>query len=345
MPGGAVFAREDEIDNLLERPGRLIPASEADIAQRLRRIRRDGAAWQEESDAEHWSLAGAQSKFALARTAHGWAFAQGSQPSTHIVKPGIDTIRSQALIEHVSMRALDIVGLPVAHSEYQIFEDQPAIVIRRFDRGVTTSGATIRIHQEDLVQSFATDPRKKYESDGGPGVQRISTLLRMTAGEDSVERFARAVIANYIIGAPDAHAKNYGVLLVGPRVSLTPLYDVATGLVPDANGRLRYPRAAMSIGGERRFGDVERKNWEHFARLIQLPPDQVIHWVNELATSIPGAFEQAAIDTQAPDAPFLAGVVAKNIAAVAQQTRRGLSTSRRVGGRIVRPFIDDMMTN
>ncbi|SDF54696.1 serine/threonine-protein kinase HipA [Cellulosimicrobium cellulans] len=339
VSGGAIFAPADEITDALARPGTLEPAADSDIAERLRRVRQDDAAWHADEDAEHWSLAGAQSKFTLARSEAGWAFAEGSAPSTHIVKPGIDRIRAQALSEHVSMRALAIAGLPVAETQYLTFEDQDAIVVTRFDRRAARSGAIARVHQEDLVQAFSLDPKRKYESDRGPGVQAISDLLRGSAGPASVERFARAVIANQILGAPDAHGKNYGVLLVGSSATLTPLYDVATGLVPDAAGRLRYSKGAMSIGGERRFGDVERGSWEKFARAVGLPADQVVDWVDELATTIPAAFEQAAEAVDAPDADFLAGVVARNIAAVARQTREGLRSTRRTGGRIVTPFM------
>lgn len=342
VSGGAIFAPEDEIVDAMSRPGTLVPASDADVAERLRRVRQDDAAWQADEDDEHWSLAGAQSKFTLARTEKGWAFAEGSAPSTHIVKPGIGRIRAQALSEHVSMRALAIAGLSVAETQYLTFEDQDAIVVTRFDRREGRSGATVRVHQEDLIQAFALDPKRKYESDKGPGVQAIADLLRATADLASVERFVRAVIANQILGAPDAHGKNYGVLLIGPRASLTPLYDVATGMIPDAEGRLRWTKGAMSIGGERRFGDVERRNWEKLAAAVRLPAAQVIDWVDELTTSIPPAFEQAANEVDAPDADFLAGAVAKNIAVVAEQTRKGLSSTRRVGGRIVTPFLETL---
>lgn len=340
VSGGAIFAPEDEIDDAITRPGILTPTSEHAIADKLRRVRQDDAAWQD--DEEHWSLAGAQSKFTLAQTADGWAFAASNAPSTHIVKPGIGKICAQALSEHVSMRALAIAGLDVAETQYVTFEDQDAIVVTRFDRRTTAAGATVRIHQEDLIQAFAMNPGKKYESDGGPGVARIADLLRATADSASIERFVRAVIANQILGAPDAHGKNYGLLLIANTVSLTPLYDVATGLIPDTNGRLRYPKGAMSIGGERLFGDVERGNWEKFARAAGLPPAQVIDWVDELATSIPPAFEEAAAQTGAPDADFLAGTVASNIAAVAAQTREGLTSTRRTRGRIVTRFMETL---
>ncbi|MEU2199833.1 type II toxin-antitoxin system HipA family toxin [Isoptericola sp. NPDC019482] len=341
VSGGAVFAPEDEIEDALVRPGRLAPASDTEIAERLRRLRRDDAAWQDDEDDEHWSLAGAQSKFTLALTPDGWAHPEGSAPSTHIVKPGIGRIRSQALSEHVSMRALAIAGLPVAETHYLTFEDQDAIVVTRFDRQVR-GGAVVRIHQEDLLQAFALDPRRKYESDGGPGVARAVNLLRAAAGPRSVDRFARAVIANQILGAPDAHGKNYGLLLAGPTADLTPLYDVATGLVPNTAGRLPYTKGAMSIGGERRFGDVERGNWEKFAQVAGLETEQVLTWVAELAEQLPAAFEQAASETTAPDADFVSSVVAKNVAAVARQTLQGLTGTRRAGGRIITPFMETL---
>jgi len=342
VSGGAIFAPESDIEDAIQRVGTLRAASDTDIASKLRRVRQDDAAWQD--DEEHWSLAGAQSKFTLVQTVTGWAFANGSVPSTHIVKPGIGKIRAQALSEHVSMRALAIAGMEVAETQYLSFEDQDAIVAKRFDRAEAISGATIRIHQEDLLQAFAMDPRRKYEDRGGPGVQRIADLLRAVAGADSVRRFARAVIANQILGAPDAHGKNFGLTLIGSTANLTPLYDVATGLIPDRNRRLLYRKGAMSVGGERGFGDVERSHWEKFARVLGLAPATVLNWVEELAEMIPAAFVQAAEQTRATDTDFLLRVVAPNIAAVAEATKLGLTSTRRVGGRPVNPFLTTLDT-
>lgn len=336
VSGGAIFAAEEELEDAMRRPGAIVPATEADIAAKLRRIRTDEAAWQDEDD--HWSLAGAQSKFTLVRTETGWGFAAGTTPSTHIAKPGISRIPAQALSEHVSMRAFRLAGLPVADTEYLRFEDQSAIVVTRFDRR-DTSGATIRLHHEDLCQAFALDPRRKYEADGGPGVQRIADLLRAATRDDSLERFVRAVIGNQIIGAPDAHAKNYGLLLAGTTATLTRLYDVATGLIPDGMGRLRYGKGAMAVGGERRFGDLERSNWERFASAVRLPAGQIVGWVEELAATLPPAFEQAAGEIAGPEADVLTERVAPVIAAVARQTIEGLTSTRRRHGRIVTPFL------
>lgn len=288
--GGAVFVPPDDDPAMIHRSGSLEPVSEDDIAQRLRGLREDSTAWL--ADDEHWSLAGAQSKFTLRRTAAGWAVAHGREPSTHIVKPGITRLPGQALTEHVTMRTARQLGLDVAETEYLEFVDQPAIVIARFDR-LLRNDRLIRMHQEDFCQVFGLDPSRKYEADGGPGVQRIADALRATARDDSVERFARSVIVNYLLGAPDAHSKNYSVLLIGSSVRLGPLYDVASGLAATRGDTLSFPAGAMSIGGARAFGEVGTRNWDRFATACNLPADHVREWVREYATAVPDALRDA----------------------------------------------------
>jgi serine/threonine-protein kinase HipA len=283
--GGALFIPDEQYPTALS-VGSVTPVSEAEIADRLRRLREDDTDWL--GDGEHWSLAGAQSKFTLRALGDGWGVAHGAEPSTHIVKPGIGTIPSQALIEHVSMRATAALGLRVASTLYIEFEDQPAIVVTRFDRR-QRDGRWERIHQEDLCQALGLDPSRKYETDRGPGIARIGRLLRDTSGPAAVDQFGRAVIANYLLGAPDAHAKNYSVMLAGAAVQLADLYDVASGLTAARGGRLRFPRAAMSLGGERSFGDVRGRHWTGFATALGVAPDQVHEWVLTLARQAPAA--------------------------------------------------------
>lgn len=286
--GGAQFISEHD-DPAALTTGHVVPVTEAEIAARLRRLREDATDWLGEG--EHWSLAGAQSKFTVRALTQGWGIAFGSEPSTHIIKPGISTIASQALIEHVTMRSVATLGLRAAATEYIEFEGEPAIVITRFDRRLRR-GRWERIHQEDLCQSLALDPSRKYETDRGPGVARIARLLKGTAGNEAVEDFGRAVVANYVMGAPDAHAKNYSVLLAAGAVKLADLYDVASGLTAVRDGHLRYPRGAMSLGGERTFGEMRARNWSNFATSLGVSADQVRGWVTSLAERAPDAVAQ-----------------------------------------------------
>jgi serine/threonine-protein kinase HipA len=291
--GGAVFAPEDRIGDVLQQPGSIVSLSEEEIGRHLARLRLDDAAWHD-TDNEHWSLAGGQSKFTLTKTGDSWGKPLGAAPSTHIIKPGISRIPAQALVEHVSMRSLALLGEDVAASEYHEFADEPAIVVKRFDRLTDRTDKPIRLHSEDLIQSFGLDPERKYETRKGPGVAKITALLRQRTDEVSMVRFVRAVIANYLLGAPDAHAKNYSVLLVGRQVTLAPLYDVASGFIADpVTNTLRYPRNAMSIGGETRFGEVGSKQWSKFAATTGLTNEEVLMTVNEIATRLPDALNDA----------------------------------------------------
>ncbi|GAA4625915.1 type II toxin-antitoxin system HipA family toxin [Cellulomonas oligotrophica] len=339
--GAAVFAAPDDLDDVLAAPGGMVPATDADIAARLRRLRADESDWLD--DDEHWSLAGAQGKFTVLRTDGGWAFPTGSTPSTHIVKPGITRITGQALAEHVSMRTLAALGIDVAPTEHVMVEDQSAIVMGRYDRRRARDGSLQRLHQEDVLQALGLDPRRKYEQDRGPGVARIVRLLRDSAGEDSVRRFVDATIVGYLIGAPDGHAKNYSLLLVGGTARLAPLYDVSTGLVPDSGGRLRYRSAAMSIGGEKRFGEVEGRHWDKFAGVVGMPAQDVRDRVQDLATRLPDALADAVRPLpDSPDARHLRARTVPAVLALVEQTLRGLTESRHVGGRVVSLWMDGL---
>ena len=339
--GGAMFVTEDNVEEALTGAGGYEPYSDSEIAERLRRLRADDSDWLDED--EHWSLAGGQGKFALARDKDGWARATGYAASTYIVKPGIARLPAQALTEHVCMDTLRRAGLKAAESSYVEFEDQPAIVVKRFDRRIDPSGQVTRVHQEDMCQAFGVDPSKKYPSDGGPAVPHLAKLLR-DVDEPSAVRFAHAAAANYLLGAPDAHAKNYAVLLVGRVVDLAPMYDVASGLVVNAAGKLRYGKAAMSIGGENRFGEVEARHWHKFASSCGMPAEQVDQMVRDLAAAIPDAMGDAIreVPADAQDRRVLTEQVHPRVRRLCEITVAGLDRSRRVEGRVMRPVMDEL---
>ncbi|GAA1347089.1 hypothetical protein [Falsarthrobacter nasiphocae] len=50
------------------------------------------------------------------------------------------------------------------------------------------------------------------------------------SGPEDVANFAQAIIANDLLGAPDARAENYSPLHLDGQVHLAPIYDIASGL-------------------------------------------------------------------------------------------------------------------
>lgn len=297
--GAVQFLPPEQLDDVLAGHGELVPTDEQQIGARLSRLRRDTtASWI--ASQENWSLAGAQSKFAV-RVEDGRHFSpEGAEPTTHIIKPGIAEFRDQALNEHLCMSALRRAGVSAAETAIRDFDGQTALVVQRFDRTRQPDGTLIRIHQEDMCQASGVDPRKKYEAAGGPRAVDIVNLLRRWSGTDAetnLDRFIDGLISNQLLGAPDAHAKNYGVMLVGPEVHMSPLYDVASSLPYDAEADSDLQKTAMKIGRENRFGHIEPRHWRRFAQESGLDPRPICDRVLELAERIPASLEAAAEET------------------------------------------------
>lgn len=286
-PGAIQFLTDQQ----LEEPATeaLKPITGAEIAQRLRDFRAGQADWG--VPGEHWSLGGAQSKMALRLEGGAWHQAEGTSATSHIIKPGMARFRSQALIEHVSLRALGHLGLRVAESRFSYFEDQAAIIVRRFDRLWDDGGVLRRVHQEDLCQSTSTFPNKKYEVSAE---QAIEVLRGGSASEEIIFEFVRAVIANWVLAAPDAHGKNYSVVLGPDGVeALTPLYDVSTGL-----GYADSERVAMGFGGQKEIRKITGRHLLEFASTVGVDGNLVLLAAASIAEIMPYAFLAAIVDAQ-----------------------------------------------
>ncbi|MCI7513320.1 MAG: HipA domain-containing protein [Schaalia hyovaginalis] len=179
-----------------------------------------------------------------------WVEATGSEATTHIFKPGIFALCSQALIEHLSLcslaftRALapaDSLFPAIAQSRFMRFAGTAAIVTTRYDRFTASDAHFYRLHQEDLRQSTSTLPHCKYEVTAR---DVVSVLRKTGAAGEQIDLFTQGVLLSWILAAPDAPAKNYSVVLAGNKPVLVPLYDVVTGLGQAIKyDRLRWPLA------------------------------------------------------------------------------------------------------
>lgn len=112
-PGAVQFCRESDLDQLRARAGEYEEVDEEYIANRLRSLGNRPGSWS--MTQEHWSLGGQQDKFALALIDGHWHEARGSAATTHIFKPGISHLSSQAMVEHATMSAARALGVDAAH--------------------------------------------------------------------------------------------------------------------------------------------------------------------------------------------------------------------------------------
>jgi serine/threonine-protein kinase HipA len=288
--GAVQFVRPERLDDVLgQGPPEIEWLDEAGVAERLRALRADHAAWRIPRDMGQFSLAGAQPKTALFYENGRWGVPSGRTPTTHILKPPTGEFDGHAENEHVCMHLASALGLITANSQVMRFEDQVAIVIERYDRQRTKAGL-VRVHQEDVCQALAIPPTVKYENEGGPGARAIVDLIRTFSGRpaEDVPRFIDALAFNWLIGGTDAHAKNYSMLIgEGGRARLAPLYDIASILPYDFD--LQKIRSAMKIGGEYRIRDIGPRQWRKLAKDVRLDAELLMPRIRDLAREIPDA--------------------------------------------------------
>ncbi|MBI2732117.1 MAG: type II toxin-antitoxin system HipA family toxin [Aquabacterium sp.] len=255
--------------------------SNSEVADVLRHATSATAPGFMEDDDFRISIAGAQEKTALLKLDGQWCMPQGATPTTHILKlplglvggMGLD-LRESVENEWLCSQILAAYGLPVAHCEPVQFEDAKALAVERFDRmwWIAPDGQRhlIRLPQEDLCQATATSPEQKYEAQGGPGIDRIMSVLAgsMTPEADKRTFFTTQVLF-WMLCAPDGHAKNFSLFIrPGGRYQLTPLYDVISAYPILGNGPNQISpfkvKLAMAVRGRNahwKMNDIQRRHW------------------------------------------------------------------------------------
>jgi serine/threonine-protein kinase HipA len=198
------------------------------------------------------SLAGVQNKAVLMRNEVGvFGKPLDGMPSTHILKPEppSEDYPGLAANEYFCMRLAERCGLPAAEVHLIEVAGRPCLLVRRFDRDLT-SFPPRRIHQEDLCQALGLTPDFKYQKEGWrlPSYAALSELLDDHSPSPGLDRLAGAqsAVFHFLIGNADAHAKNISLIHGEHGVHLAPLYDVVcTAAYPELDKHL-----ALSIGDE-----------------------------------------------------------------------------------------------
>lgn len=292
VAGAMQFVSEERLD-VLRAGGRAAESvqwlTENEVGARLKLLHTETGAWRLGTDTGQFSLPGAQPKTALLYDGKQWGVPSGRVPTTHILKPTHVQFDGLPENEHLCLDLAQRLGLPAANSHVVRFGDEVAISVERFDR-VQTNGRWERIHQEDCCQALGVDPRRKYESQGGPTAVAIADLVRSYSSQraQDVWTFVRALIYNWLIAGTDAHAKNYALLVdAGDIVRLAPLYDVATALPYSRAIPIQKAKMAMKIGGEYLVQRIGRLHWANLAEALRLSPEAVVLEAKMIAMKLP----------------------------------------------------------
>lgn len=232
------------------------------------------------------SLAGAQEKTAFLKYKGKWHRPYGTTPTSHIFKLPIGMIENSGIDLSDSIEnewlchcILKQFGIPTAHMEIFSHENTKALVVERFDRQWAEDGSwLIRLPQEDICQSLGVSPVLKYESQGGPGIGDIMSLLQGSSNSRKDRAtFMKTVFVFWLLGAIDGHAKNFSLFL-NPKDSyqLTPVYDVLSAYPLVARKQIARQKMKMAMGVRGKsvhyeWSKIQLRHWMCTAKLCHFP--------------------------------------------------------------------------
>ncbi len=295
------------------------PLDEAGVAKLLRDTTSPPVPGQEDRAEDlRLSIAGAQEKTALLRHQGNWILPEGSTPTTHLFKLPLGLVgnmqadmRTSVENEWLCSRIVAAYGLPIAPCEIGRFEDQKVLIVKRFDRRPSADGRWIlRLPQEDMCQATGTPASRKYESDGGPGIETIMDILaRSTEAARDRLTFFTAQVVFWVLAATDGHAKNFSLAHL-PRNAYraTPLYDVLSVYPILGNGRSQLApqkaKLAMAVRGKNRhyaLREIFPKHWtaqglrtglteNDVSAAITAVADETERVIGEVSAAIPADF-------------------------------------------------------
>ena len=235
-----------------------------------------------------FSLAGVQLKFsAVMETSGGLTLPVGGVGGDWIAKLPSSRFNAVPETEYAMMTLAAAVGIHVPEVRLVATADignlptglpegfGQALAVRRFDR---TEGGE-RIHIEDFAQVFNLYADDKYAK---ASYGNIAEVLWAETGEAGASEFVRRLVFNALIGNGDAHLKNWSLIYPDRRTpALAPAYDLIGTVAYLPNQHL-----ALSLGGTKDFGKVDRERFRSFAERAGLPTRAVLKVARETAQAV-----------------------------------------------------------
>ena len=200
-----------------------VPVNDAEVERVLRNVTAEPLpGTNEDPDEFRISIAAVQEKTAFLCHHGKWFRTRGATPTTHILKlplgvvgGGLQLDMSESVEnEWLCAQILRKLGFAVGKTEIAVFGMQKVLFVERFDRQWINERWIARLPQEDFCQTLAVPPDRKYESDGGPGIEDALKLLSGSASSNADrEQFLLVQLAFWLLAATDGHAKHFSAFL------------------------------------------------------------------------------------------------------------------------------------
>lgn len=284
------------------------PLDEEAVTDILRSTTSSAPLGQRDDESFRLSIAGAQEKTALLWHDDQWHRPLGATPTTHLFKLPLGRVgnmwadlSTSVENEWLCAQIVHQFGFPVANCSIADFADQHVLIVERFDRRPAPDKQWwIRLPQEDMCQAAGTPPALRYESDGGPGIADICSLLLGSRNAATDRRnFFKVQVLFWLLCATDGHAKNFSVFIEPyGQFSLTPIYDVISAypILGSGKNQLAPQKAKMAMAVRRknrhyRWSEIQARHWISTAADVGLETTAEED-ILELVEQVPGVVER-----------------------------------------------------
>lgn len=282
-----------------------VPLSDIQIANLLRNYKDAPLGMNTDNSDFRISLAGTQEKTALLNYKGQWYKPINSTPTSHIIKLPIGNLIHHNIDlsdscenEWLCLKLVHAYGLPTAEAELITFGGQKTIVIKRFDRKWSQDGCWLmRLPQEDFCQALNIPSARKYQSDGGLGIEQCMALLMGSSEKQDREIFFKTQIVFWLLAAIDGHAKNFSLFIQsGSSFKMTPLYDIISAYPLLNNKQLQKQKIkmAMFVSGKNKHYHWDKIQPRHFIETgerVGLSEEVIIKMFAELKAKTPIAIK------------------------------------------------------
>lgn len=239
--------------------------------------------------------AGAQSKLTMLKLNGKYGFATGGGlASDRILKFETSCPAHFLLNEHLTLSLARLSGFDAADERLISLGRHRALEVIRFDRRVEKieNGVCVRRrHVIDACQSLGLLSFFKYEDEHPDGIslKRLSSLAQFMANPRAFrpELFRRMVFC-LLAGCSDMHGKNISFARTSGGFMPAPVYDLANARIIDGIDST----LAMSVGGCRRFEDIDASEVLQEANGMGLTQDEARAAFREVIDRVVGALDK-----------------------------------------------------
>lgn len=201
--------------------------------------------------ADKMSIQGVQSKLSARLNVVNGAFEVVDTGGTFIIKPQHELYDQAPENEDLTMRCAKVVGIDVPLHGLVYAEDGSLnYFIKRFDR----YGKNKKYALEDFAQLAQKNRETKYNF----SMEKLIPIIEEFTTFPVIEKtkLLLRVLVNFLLGNEDMHLKNFSLISIGHKVTLSPAYDFinSTIALPKAKEEL-----ALALNGRKR--NLRRKDF------------------------------------------------------------------------------------